>query len=107
MNEITDKHDGDLMVDEEDDVEVRGVVTGSCEVRSGNLAVHGTVTGNVVVQGGTVTVAGTIGGDLLVTGGTVDVSGIIVGRLIDDGDGEITVHPGAQVNGTEAPTIGA
>jgi cytoskeletal protein CcmA (bactofilin family) len=107
MHEITDTHDGDILVDDRGDVDVRGVVAGSCEVRSGHFAVHGTVAGNVVVQGGTVTVDGTIAGDLVVTGGTVDVRGIIVGRLIDDGDGQITVHPGSRINGTEAPTIGA
>jgi cytoskeletal protein CcmA (bactofilin family) len=109
MNVITDQHEGDLMVDDggDVDVEVRGTVAGSCEVRGGSLAVHGTVTGDVTVLAGSVTVAGTIAGDLVVDGGTVDVHGIVVGRLVDEGDGLVTVHPGAQIDGTEAPTVGA
>jgi cytoskeletal protein CcmA (bactofilin family) len=107
MDVISDKHEGDIMVDEGRDVDVQGTVAGSCEVRGGSLAVHGTVTGNVTVLAGWLTVAGTVAGDLVVHGGSVEVSGTIVGRLVDHGDGEITVHPGALVDGTEAPTIGA
>lgn len=107
MDIITDEHEGDILVDEGHDVDVQGTVAGSCDVRGGSLAVHGTVTGNVTVLAGSVTVAGTVAGDVVVSGGSVEVSGQIAGRLIDDGDGEITVHPGAHVDGTEAPTIGA
>ncbi|MRK02039.1 hypothetical protein GEV27_10950 [Aeromicrobium sp. S22] len=107
MDVITDEHEGDLIVDDGSDVDVQGTVAGSCEVRGGKLEVHGTVTGDVTVLAGSVTVAGTIAGDLVVSDGTVDVHGTIVGRLIDDGDNQITVHPGAHVNGTEAPTVGA
>jgi cytoskeletal protein CcmA (bactofilin family) len=109
MTAITDEHEGDIIVDDGDDVDVRGTVAGSCDVRGGKLAVNGTVTGNVTVQGGTVTVTGTIAGDLVVTGGDVHVHGVVVGRLVDDvdGDGQVTVHPGSEIDGTEAPTIGA
>jgi hypothetical protein len=109
MTVITDQHEGDLVVDDGDEVDVHGVMAGSCDVRGGSLVVHGTVSGDVVVQGGTVAVVGTIAGDLRVIGGTVDVRGTVVGRLVDDGDGDgdITVHPGARIDGTEAPTIGA
>jgi cytoskeletal protein CcmA (bactofilin family) len=107
MDVITDKHEGDLIVDDGSHVDVQGMVAGSCEVRGGELGVHGTVTGDVTVLAGSVTVDGTIAGDLVVSDGTVDVHGTIMGRLIDDGDGQITVHPGSHINGTDAPTIGA
>ena len=107
MDVITDQHEGDILVDDGHDVDVRGTVTGSCDVRGGRLVVTGSVMGDVTVTGGTVTVAGTVAGDVVVTGGTVEVSGTITGRLVDQGDGQITVHPGAHVDGTEAPTIGA
>jgi cytoskeletal protein CcmA (bactofilin family) len=107
MHAITGQHEGDLLVDVGDEVDVQGVVAGSCEVRGGSLAVHGTVTGDVTVLAGSVTVAGTVLRDVVVTGGSVEISGTVEGRLVDDGDGEVTVHPGSRVDGTEAPTIGA
>jgi cytoskeletal protein CcmA (bactofilin family) len=109
MQAITDTHEGDLSVDDGDEVDVQGTVTGSCEVRGGRLVVSGTVAGDVTVLSGQVALDGEVAGDVMVHGGSVDVAGTIAGRLIDesDGDGEITVHPGSHVNGTEAPSIGA
>lgn len=63
---------GDLLVEGDAEVEMKGMVLGNVRLTQGELYVTGIVTGDVVNEGGTLHVTGLVSGKLQTLGGSTD-----------------------------------
>lgn len=96
MNIESGKIDGDYEVTE--DLQLRGMITGSAIVKSGALLqLHGTVVKDVIVeQGGTAIINGTVSGNVINRGGSIEIYGVVYGSV----NGPASIDANAVVKGT-------